>query len=85
MKKKVARLLSTVLISTMLSGFFPIIGAAAILGNTPALNVFLYGTSVYACLSSNILTLLVCVVISCLWAVVYNALGTLVLSRSDVY
>ena len=75
----------SITLSFVLGTGIPIIGAAAILGNTPALNVFLYGTSVYACLSSNILTLLVCVVISCLWAVVYNALGTLVLSRSDVY
>ena len=75
----------SITLSFILGTGIPIIGAAAILGNTPALNVFLYGASVYACLSSNILTLLVCIVISCLWAVVYNALGTLVLSRSDVY
>lgn len=75
----------SITLSFILGTGIPIIGAAAILGNTPALNLFLYGASVYACLSSNILTLLVCIVISCLWAVVYNALGTLVLSRSDVY
>ena len=75
----------SITLSFILGTGIPVIGAAAILGNTPALNVFLYGASVYACLSSNILTLLVCIVISCLWAVVYNALGTLVLSRSDVY
>ena len=75
----------SITLSFVLGTGIPIIGAAAILGNTPALNVFLYGASVYACLSSNILTLLVCIVISCLWAVIYNALGTLVLSRSDVY
>ena len=75
----------SITLSFILGTGIPVIGAAAILGNTPALNLFLYGASVYACLSSNILTLLVCIVISCLWAVVYNALGTLVLSRSDVY
>ena len=75
----------SITLSFILGTGIPIIGAAAILGNTPALNVFLYGASVYACLSSNIFTLLVCVVISCLWAVACNALGTLVLSRSDVY
>lgn len=75
----------SITLSFILGTGIPVIGVAAILGNTPALNLFLYGASVYACLSSNILTLLVCIVISCLWAVVYNALGTLVLSRSDVY
>lgn len=62
-----------------------IIGAAAIVGNTSLLNIFLYGSSVYACLSSNIMTLLTCLVVSVAWAVIYNVLGTLVLSRSDVY
>ncbi|MBQ2701821.1 MAG: ABC transporter permease, partial [Clostridia bacterium] len=37
-----------------------IIGAGAIVGNSALLNVFLYGSSVYACLSSTPLTLLVC-------------------------
>lgn len=63
----------------------PIIGAAAILSNSPALNIFLYGSSVNACLSSNIGTLIVCLLVSAVWAVIYNTLGTLVLSRSDVY
>ncbi|MBQ6322602.1 MAG: hypothetical protein IJI24_06990 [Lachnospiraceae bacterium] len=63
----------------------PIIGAAALIGNSPALNVFLYGSSVNACLSSNILTLLTCMVVSTVWAIIYNMVGTLVLSRSDVY
>ena len=75
----------SITLSFILGTGIPIIGAAAILGNTPALNLFLYGSSVYACLSSNILTLLVCIIVSVLWAAVYNALGTLVLSRSDVY
>ena len=63
----------------------PIIGAAAILGNSSALNVFLYGSSVNACLSSSIVTLLSCVVVSVAWTIIYNALGTAVLARTDVY
>ena len=63
----------------------PVIGAAAVLGNNSMLNVFLYGSSVYACLSSNIETLAVCTVISVGWAVVYNLLGSAILARSDVY
>ena len=62
-----------------------IIGAAAILGNNSLLNIFLYGSSVFACLSSTPLTLVVCLVCSVVWAVVYNVLGTLLLSKSDVY
>lgn len=62
-----------------------IIGVGAIVGNSPILNVFLYGASVYACLSSNIVTLLVCLVVSVAWAVIYNALGTRILSKCDVY
>ena len=63
----------------------PIIGAAALLGNSPALNLFLYGSSVNACLSSSLVTLLTCIVVSVAWAVVYNILGSAVLARSDVY
>lgn len=62
-----------------------IIGAAAILGNNSLLNVFLYGSSVYACLNSNLLTILVCLVVSVAWAVIYTVLGTRILSKSDVY
>lgn len=62
-----------------------IIGAAAILGNSPLLNIFLYGSSVFACLSSNLFTLLVCLVVSIAWAAIYNIAGTLILSKSDVY
>ena len=62
-----------------------IIGAAAILGNSSILNIFLYGSSVYACLSSNLVTVLVCLVCSVFWAVVYNAAGTRVLNTCDVY
>ncbi len=63
----------------------PVIGAAAVIGNTPALNIFLYGSSVYACLSSNILTLLICLMNSVVWAIVYNVLGTLILNKRDCY
>jgi len=62
-----------------------IIGAAAILGNTSVLNIFLYGSSVYACLSATVLTLLVCLAISALWTAIYILLGTRILSKSDVY
>ncbi len=62
-----------------------IIGVAAILGNTSILNIFLYGSSVYACLSATPLTLVVCVVCSVSWAVIYNLLGTHILNKSDVY
>ena len=62
-----------------------IIGAAAIFGNSSVLNIFLYGSSVYACLSGNILTLLMCAVCSAAWTIIYNVLGTIVLYRSDVY
>lgn len=63
----------------------PVIGAAALFGNTPALNIFLYGSSVYACLSSSALTLLICLINSVVWAVVYNVLGSLILYKRDVY
>lgn len=62
-----------------------IIGAAAIIGNNSALNIFLYGSSVFACLNSNILTLLICLAVSVAWAVIYNVLGTRILYKSDVY
>ena len=62
-----------------------IIGAAAIIGNSSLLNIFLYGSSVYACLSSNILTVIVCLICSAAWAVIYNVLGTYILYKSDVY
>ena len=62
-----------------------IIGAAGVVGNTPILNVFLYGSSVYACLSSTFSTLLVCIFISLMWTVIYNVLGSIILSQSDVY
>ena len=63
----------------------PVIGAAALIGNTSVLNLFLYGSSVYACLSANALSLLVCLMNSVVWAVVYNVLGSLILYKRDVY
>lgn len=76
-------------ISVALSFFFGtgilIIGVAAVLGNSPLLNLFLYGSSVNACLSSNVVTLLTCIVVSAAWAVIYNLAGTLLLKKSDVY
>ena len=62
-----------------------IIGAASIVGDSPILNIFLYGSSVYACLSSNILSLLVCVLCSAAWTIIYNVIGSYILSKSDVY
>lgn len=62
-----------------------IIGAAAIFGNSGILNIFLYGSSVFACLSSNFLTIIVCLVVSVVWAIIYNTLGTIILNKSDVY
>ncbi|MBQ8200195.1 MAG: hypothetical protein IJZ74_00340 [Clostridia bacterium] len=62
-----------------------IIGAAAILGNSSVLNIFLYGSSVYACLTSNLLTVAVCALVSVAWAVIYTLGGTLILSKCDVY
>ncbi len=63
----------------------PVIGAAALVGNTPALNIFLYGSSVYACLSADFLSVLVCLACSLVWAIVYNVLGSVILYRRDVY
>ena len=66
-----------------------IIGAAAIVESLslPAsfLNIFLYGSSVYACLTSNIGTLIICLIVSLAWTVIYNVLGTRILNHSDVY
>ena len=75
----------SIILCFILGTGIPVIGAAALIGNTPALNVFLYGSSVYACLSSNALTVLICLMNSVVWAVVYNVLGWLILSKRDVY
>lgn len=63
----------------------PVIGAAAVVGNSPALNIFLYGSSVYACLSSTFVSVVVCLACSVVWAVIYNVLGTIILNKRDVY
>lgn len=63
----------------------PIIGAAALLGNNEILNVFLYGSSVYACLGSTFGSLIVCAVVSCVWTLIYNTVGSTILALSDVY
>lgn len=66
-----------------------IIGAAAIVENlaipTSFLNIFLYGASVNANLSSNIDALIICAVVSVGWAILYNLLGTRLLYTNDVY
>ena len=66
-----------------------IIGVAAIVENfslpTAFLNIFLYGSSVNACLVSTPATLLICLAVSILWAVFYNVLGTRILNKCDVY
>ena len=66
-----------------------IIGAAAIVESLPLpssfLNIFLYGSSVNACLTSNIGTLILCIVVSFVWTVIYNLVGTHILNKSDVY
>ncbi|MBQ7847535.1 MAG: hypothetical protein IJX08_02085 [Clostridia bacterium] len=66
-----------------------IIGVAAIVEKLPIptaiLNIFLYGASVNANLSSGISALIVCIAVSLAWAFFYNFLGTKILSKSDVY
>ncbi len=63
----------------------PVIGAAGVPGSNSLLNLFLYGSSVNACLSSTFLSLLTCMIVSAAWAVIYNTAGSLILARSDVY
>lgn len=63
----------------------PIIGAAALVGNSYVLNMFLYGSSVYACLSSNFTNVIVCLLVSITWAIIYNLLGSWILSKRDCY
>ena len=66
-----------------------IIGAAAIIEAlglpSSVLNLFLYGSSVNACLTSNIGTFAVCLLVSVFWALIYNLAGTYILNNSDVY
>ena len=65
----------------------PIIAVGMILGNNlgSILNIFLYGSSVYACLGATPVTLIVCLLVSVAWAVIYNVAGTRVLNNCDVY
>ena len=80
-------------ISVVSSFFFGtgilIIGAAAIVEGlklpTGFLNIFLYGASVNVNLSSGIGSLLICIVVSVAWAVIYNVAGTKILNKCDVY
>lgn len=66
-----------------------IIGAGAIIEtlslDSYILNIFLYGSSVNACLSSNVGTLITCILVSALWTLFYNIMGTKILNNSDVY
>ena len=66
-----------------------IIGAAAVveaLGLPVSfLNLFLYGSSVNACLTSNIGTLVICVLVSVVWTLIYTLVGMHILNKSDVY
>ena len=62
-----------------------IIGVAAIVGNSSILNIFLYGSSVFACLSSNLWTIVNCLAVSVAWTGIYILLGSHILSNSDVY
>ena len=62
-----------------------IIGVAAIVGNSSILNIFLYGSSVFACLSSNLWTIINCLAVSVAWTGIYILLGSHILSNSDVY
>ena len=52
---------------------------------TGFLNIFLYGASVNACLTSGFGALLTCIGVSLAWAIIYNLVGTLILNKSDVY
>ncbi len=80
-------------ISVVSSFFFGtgilIIGAAAIVENlklpTAFLNLFLYGASVNANLSSDVGALIICMIVSLAWAVIYNLAGTRLLNKCDVY
>ncbi|MBQ8546221.1 MAG: hypothetical protein IJ437_04710 [Clostridia bacterium] len=83
-------------ISIALSFFFGtgilIIGVAGVFDSlhipNVLLNAFLYGSSVFACLDSGVfplLAVLICLVVSVAWTVIYIVLGTTILSKSDVY
>ena len=80
-------------ISIVASFFFGtgilIIGAAAIVEAlglpTAFLNIFLYGASVNACLTSDFGAFVICIVASLAWTAIYNLAGTLLLKKCDVY
>ena len=66
-----------------------IIGVAAIVEAlslpTAFLNIFLYGASVNACLTSNFGAFLTCILVSIAWAGIYIIVGSHILNKSDVY
>lgn len=66
-----------------------IIGVAAVVEAlalpTGFLNIFLYGASVNACLTSGVGAFLTCIIVSLAWTVIYNLAGTHILGKSDVY
>lgn len=62
-----------------------VIGVGSIVGNTPILNVFLYGSSVFACLTSNLWTIINCLLVSLAWTAIYILVGSHILNRCDVY
>lgn len=75
----------SIALSFFLGTGIPIVGAAAIVGNSVALNIFLYGSSVYACLTANALSVLICLMVSVAWAGIYNVAASYALSKRDVY
>lgn len=66
------------------TGIF-VIAIGSVIGNVPVLNVFLYGASVYACLTANFVNVIVCLAVSAAWCVIYNFAAALLLSKCDVY
>ena len=62
-----------------------VIAVGALVGNTPILNIFLYGASVFACLSSSFVNVLACLIVSVAWTGIYNVFGSYILDKSDVY
>ena len=66
-----------------------IIGVAAVVEAlalpTDFLNIFLYGASVNACLASGFGAFITCIVVSIVWTIFYNLLGTFLLNKNDVY
>ncbi|MBQ9714182.1 MAG: hypothetical protein IJV83_02555 [Clostridia bacterium] len=66
-----------------------IIGVAAIVEAlslpTAFLNIFLYGASVNACLTSGFGAFITCIAVSVAWAGIYILVGSHILNKSDVY